>query len=280
MSFRLLAAWLLCACLLPLPTAASAQYIDPKRIESSLLVTGTIDVAADGSVLGYTLDQPGKLPRPVLNLVAGTAPQWKFEPVSEPAPQRLAMSLRFIAKRTDDTHFTVDLRSAAFAMPSASADALLALDPASRSPLQYPYAMQELGVAATVYVALRIHPDGTTDAMVRRVDLHTAGSPAQLEQWRKAFARNAIAACRKWRYRVPTQGADAGRPFWIGTQPIGFHMAGSEPAYGVWETYLPGPEAVVPWETDADRDSDYDALSANDIAGASTRRRLLTPLDR
>ena len=64
MSFRSLAARLLLAMSLALPIVSSAQYIDPKRIESSLLVTGTIDIAADGSVLGYALDQPAKVVDP------------------------------------------------------------------------------------------------------------------------------------------------------------------------------------------------------------------------
>ena len=46
MSFRPLAACLLLVCLLAGSTIASAQRIDPKQVESSLLVTGTRDFAA------------------------------------------------------------------------------------------------------------------------------------------------------------------------------------------------------------------------------------------
>jgi hypothetical protein len=278
MRFRLLAAFLLLVCLFALPDVASAQYIDPKRIESNLMVTGTIDVAADGIVLGYTLDQLGKLPKPVLNLVAGIAPHWKFEPVNDPAPQRLSMSLRFIAKRADDAHVRITLRSAQFAMPQAAADTRLALDPSHRITPQYPNELNGRGIEATVYLAIRAHPDGTADTMVRRVDLHTAGLPTESEQWRKAFARSVMAASRKWHYLVPKRGAGAGREFWLGTLPVSFSLEGNEPVYGVWKACIPGPETIVPWETDADRDANYDAASANEILGADARRRLLTPL--
>lgn len=278
MSFRHLAASLLLACLLALSTAASAQRIDPKQVESSLLVTGTIEIAADGSVLGYTLDQPGKLQRTVLNLIAGIAPHWKFEPASEPATQRLAMSLRFVARRPDDTHVTVTLDSAQFSVPDPAAGTTLQLDKRKMRMPTYPKDMAEQEIEAMVYVTVRAHPDGTGDAVVRRVDLMARGTQAEMARWRDALAKRALTAAKEWRYLVPTQGADAERPFWYANVPIQFSMEGEAPRYGVWQTYLPGPETPSPWENEADKDTNYDAAPPNSITGASTARRLLTPL--
>lgn len=280
MSFRPLAACLLLVCLLAGSTIASAQRIDPKQVESSLLVTGRIDIAADGTVLGYTLDQPGKLQPTVLNLIAGTAPQWKFEPVSEPAPQSLQMSLRFVARRPDDTHVTVTLSSAQFSVPDPAPDTTLQLDKRKMRMPTYPKELAEQQIEAMVYVTVRAHPDGTGDAVVRRVDLMARGSQADMARWRNALAQRALTAAKEWRYRVPTQGADAQRTFWYANIPISFTMEGEPPPYGVWQTYLPGPETPSPWENEADKDTNYDAAAPNSITGASTARRLLTPLSK
>lgn len=277
-SFRHFAASLLLACLLALSTVASAQRIDPRQVESSLLVTGTIEIAADGTVLGYTLDQPGKLQRTVLNLVAGIAPHWKFEPVSDPAPQSLKMSLRFVARRPDDTHVTVTLSSAQFSVPDPDPDTTLQLDKRKMRMPTYPKELAEQQIEAMVYVTVRAHPDGTGDAVVRRVDLMARGSQADMARWRTALAQRALTAAKEWRYRVPTQGADAQRTVWYANVPISFTMEGEIPPYGVWQTYLPGPETPSPWENEADKDTNYDAAPPNSITGASTARRLLTPL--
>lgn len=280
MRFRLLAAFLLLVCLFALPGVASAQRIDPKEVESSLLVTGTIDIAADGTVLGYTLDQPGKLQRTVLNLVAGIAPHWKFEPVSDPAPQSLKMSLRFVARRPDDTHVTVTLDSAQFSVPDPAPDTTLQLDKRKMRMPTYPKELAEQEIEATVYVAVRVHPDGTGEAAVRRVDLMARGTKADMARWRNALAQRALTAAKEWRYRVPTHGPDAQRPYWHGNIPICFTMEGEAPPYGMWQTYLPGPETALPWESEAEKDTNYDAAPPNSITGASTARRLLTPLSK
>src|SRR6185437_14739483 len=55
------------------PNAAS------KRVQASMLVTGTIEVAPDGSVAQYALDHPDELPPAVKGLLAKAIPSWKFE---------------------------------------------------------------------------------------------------------------------------------------------------------------------------------------------------------
>lgn len=278
MSLRHCLALLLFAGLCGLPHVAPAQRIDPKEVESGLLVTGKIDIAADGSVLGYTLDQPGKLQRTVLNLIAGIAPQWKFEPVSEPAPQRLSMSLRFVARRPDDTHVTVTLNSAQFSVPDPAPDTTLQLDKRKMRMPTYPKDMAEQQIEANAFVTVRVRPDGTGEAVVRRVDLMARGTKGDMARWRAAVAQRALTAAKEWRYKVPTQGPDAQLPYWYANVPISFTMQDDPPPYGLWQTYLPGPETPLPWQNEADKDTNYDAAPPNSISGATSARRLLTPL--
>src|SRR5690606_26049390 len=74
---RLLLLCILLAC----GPAALAQHKAYKEVESSLFVTGTIDVTPAGEVAAYTLKQSEKLPSGIVDMVASMAPQWKFEPV-------------------------------------------------------------------------------------------------------------------------------------------------------------------------------------------------------
>src|SRR5690606_19342409 len=51
-----------------------------EQTEASMLLTGTIDIAADGSVRGYSIDHEDKVPDYVLANIAGMVPGWRFEP--------------------------------------------------------------------------------------------------------------------------------------------------------------------------------------------------------
>lgn len=87
-----------------------------KQAESSMLVTGTIQVDPEGRVSGYTLDQQDQLPKVVVD-VGQRVPHWRFEPVldaGQPAQARADMSIRLVARKIDEGHYSVAVRSAAF----------------------------------------------------------------------------------------------------------------------------------------------------------------------
>jgi hypothetical protein len=96
--------------------------------ETSMLVTGTVDITADGKVAGYAVDQDEKLPKAIVNMVARVAPKWTFAPMNLPENTigRSRMSLLFVAKRLDSGEYSLQLRDAQFLSPvpeeSASID--------------------------------------------------------------------------------------------------------------------------------------------------------------
>ncbi len=273
---------MLCA-FLTCSSAALAQHKAYKEIESSLLVTGTIDVTPAGDVAAYALNRSEKLPTGIVDMVASMAPQWKFEPVAlqDKAVSRSEMSLLFIAKKQENGKFSLELRSAYFMAPAPTAqEERLSLDKTNFKPPVYPLSLQNDGVTANVYVAVRVGRDGRLiDADVMRIDLGRIGSQPQLQRWRNAFKRAALAAASEWTFHVPVAGADAGKAYWVGILPFSYSFDAEPHAYGTWQTYVPGPYTIIPWLDDkyiADRDPG--AMSPNTFHAEGESRRLLTPL--
>ena len=103
-------------------TPAQGRKAVRESAEATLLVKGTVDIAADGAVLGYRLDQAGALPASVRELIERTVPHWRFEPVAlDPGTThgRASMRLRLVAKRLDADRFTVGIRGAQFGREDA-----------------------------------------------------------------------------------------------------------------------------------------------------------------
>jgi hypothetical protein len=51
-----------------------------------------------------------------------------------------------------------------------------------------------------------------------------------------------------------------------------------EPAYGTWETYVPGPKKSVPWLSDEQNRHNPDAMVAGTAQPVGSGPKLLTPL--
>ncbi len=69
-----------------------------------MLVSGDMEVAPDGSMMGYDLDHPSEIPMQVRHLLAKVVPAWKFEPVvvhGRPAIAKASMSVRVLATPMD-----------------------------------------------------------------------------------------------------------------------------------------------------------------------------------
>ena len=102
------------------PRAASEQ------MQASMLVRGSITVAADGSVKSYLVDHPEQLPREVVNLIARNVPKWRFEPVAragQPVIAQAAMDLRVVAKPLGNVEFALSVAGTNFGRPSSHAAA-------------------------------------------------------------------------------------------------------------------------------------------------------------
>jgi hypothetical protein len=95
-------------------TAVHSEDVD-KLAEASMLVTGTVELNADGSVHGYALDHQDKIPGPVTDLIQRNVPSWKFQFSAEPTSiVKESMSLRIVAKETDEKHTTLGIAGVQF----------------------------------------------------------------------------------------------------------------------------------------------------------------------
>ena len=232
---------------------AMPEEVIDRKVERTMLVLGIIEVDPAGQVLRYTLDHRDKLPPGIVAVVDRSVPLWRFEPVELPEGQRFTrsrMSLRFLARQTDDGAFVVSLASASFRAREEGQPETDRIRPDRSPPITYPAWAARLGVSGTVYVALRVGPDGKPrDAMVRKVNLRVKGSDGELQLWRQELARETLRHIKRRTFHVPTTGPDAGKSEWTGTLPVDYVMPGQSrsDSIGRWDAYLPGPETPIPW---------------------------------
>lgn len=281
---------LLLACLLHgTPASASTAETatdDPVRVltadtevEYSMQVAGTIEIDAAGKVLRHSFDQRRHLPAPLVNMLDGRIPAWRFAPMALPESQSysaLRMRLRVIAERVGEERdmFRMTVRDAAFLLrddPRPETD-LLSFDPRSR--LQAPDALY-----GTVYLAVRIGPDGVPlEVFPQRVDLTVEGSEKQMSEWRKALASFTERQSSRLRFKVPTTGPQAGQSEWTGLLPVAY-VRPLHPKEWEWQVYYPGPETAPPWKAADAEAIPSDLLPLDTTETPEQARRLLTPLD-
>lgn len=284
--------WRWCGLLLALLAAtAVAAGTGPgavrKQAESSMLVTGKIDIEADGAVSALAIDREEKLPGGVVAFVRASAKQWKFEPVlreGKPVPARAPMTLRIVAKRLQDDAYRVEIRHASFATyDHGDRSAVTSLQMA---PPSYPEAAYRVGASGSAYLLLKVMRDGTVaDAAVEQVNLRIVASESEMKKLRDIFARSALAAARKWTFRAPTEGKAVAAPYWVVRVPVDYALRdqpteNTSGGYGRWISYIPGPRERAPW-ADAEDAAGFspDALAAGGVYMVDNNGpRLLTPL--
>lgn len=252
-----------------------------KQVETSMIVTGTIDIGPDGSVPAYSLDKPEALPDSVVELAKKALPLWRFKPVlidGKPVHGRAKMSLRYVAKKQDNGNYRVRISSAWFGESSSQPGEHVSSQ--SLSPPNYPSSALRSGITGTTYIVLRVGRKGTVeDAVVERVNLRVIGSDRLMEWGRKQLGQASLAAARKWTFSIPTTGPKADAPYWDVRVPVTYLYAGQEPvAYGKWDAYVPGPQHEAPWIQD-DRNHGSDALVAGGVYPVGGGPELLTRLE-
>ena len=262
-------------------SAASGPDAVRKQVESSMLVTGTIDVDASGKVLGYALDMPEKLPQGIREMADKQIVAWRFEPINIADGQktRSRMRLFFVAKRIDNRRFEVTLQSAGF--DALNDSGRFQVDKSRFRQPVYPFAATKgVSVSGTVYLSLRIGIDGKLrDAAVEQVNLAVIGSEKDMARWREALARNAMASTRTMHFNVPAQAVFEGKEEEIGRVAIEYLLEDtSVPGYGQWRTYVPGPREAIPWANDSLLATSPDTMLPGTYTPAGAGRRLLTPL--
>lgn len=255
-----------------------------KRVQASMLLTGTIEVAPDGSVAQYALDQPEKVPEAVKGLLTKSVATWRFQPVEvdgKPMAAKASMSVRVVASPLGNDNFSLGVAGAWFGEgASRQSDASAqTISYKKRQMPRYPMDAAYSGVQGIVYVLLKIGRDGrVVDAAAETVNLRVVASDEQLQVWRRVLAEAALTGLRHDTFNVPTAGPEAGKPYWVARVPVTFQLNGGTPAgYGQWQAYVPGPVQEPDW---ADKDKlagSPDAVPEGGILLAEHSLRLLTP---
>jgi len=266
------------AALLMAGTALAARPGDlQKQVEASMLVTGTIGITPEGTVLGYTLDQPERLPPVVSDVVLKNVPRWTFKPVlkdGKPVAAKTKMSLRLVAHPAGNGNVTVGIKSAYFGDDSADMRTVHSVMP------RYPRQALHDRVGGTVYVLLRIDRTGkVVDAIAQQVDLQELAGEDLLKHWRDLLAGASLDAVRQWTFTPAAPGETAAYRY--ARMPVSYAVGPSRPAaYGTWESYLPGPLEPQPWsDNDVMLSGGADALPGDGVYGKQSLS-LLTPLDK
>ena len=261
-----------------------------KSIERSMLVTGTIDIGTDGKVVAHRVDQPEKLPEFVRDLVAKAVPGFLFEPVTvdgRVVKARAKMGIRVIAKQLDNGNYGLRIGSASFGEEGGVKGETVTVV-GQMTPPHYPKAAYLSGVEGSVYLMLKIDRQGkVVEAIDEQVNLLFFDNELQMQKDRKVLAKAAISAAKKWRYDVPTRGPLVDDEFWSMRVPVDFRLCGSsdecegmaQPAYGVWESYVPGPKNHIPWISEEQNRQNPDAMIAGDARPVGSGPRLLTPVN-
>ncbi len=256
-----------------------------KRVQASMLVTGTIDVALDGSVQGYVVDQSDKLPAPVVALIEKGERTWKFEPVlqdGKPVLAKAKMSLRIVAKPVADKDYSLSIAGAQF---GTNAPGETVSYKQTYQPI-YPRSAVDARVSGTVYLLLLVGPQGQVENIAtEQVNLGVVGSDMELNHWRRVLADAAMSAIKRTTFNLPTVGEQVAAGHWLARIPASFelHERGQrsvEPEYGTWVVYVPGPRQRVPWldSSHAPSGNDVDALAAGKIQLVGVGLHLITPL--
>ncbi len=260
-----------------------------KRIELSMLATGSIVVAPDGSVRSFELDQPEKLPQPVVELVQQAVPGWRFQPVlldGKPVAAKAKMAMRFVATPSDKDNYQLKIIGASFGDGSEKPSDQIAFK--DRSPPAYPMDAARAHAGGTVVLVMRVGRDGqVADAAAEQVNMTSIGSDNELRLWRKVLADASLSKARSWTFTPPTTGPNAMDDFWVVRVPIVFNLnEGGRPKkeeYGQWLAYVPGPKEPIPWmeklKTANDgRNGATDALPEGGLNLVGSGLTLATPL--
>lgn len=225
-----------------------------KRVQGSMVLTGTIIVAPDGSVGGYVIDHAEKVEPQAMALVGASIPRWKFEPVLRGGHAVMAkakMSMRVVAKPVGDGNYALSINGTHFGQDVPGQD----ISSKQRLRPRYPAQAVRARVAGTVYLLLLVGRQGQVeDAAAEQVNLSFVAADPALAHWRTILAKSALAAARKWTFNIPVSGEHRNDAHWIARVPVKYelslagHSRGDD--YGTWQSYVPGPKELVPWVED------------------------------
>lgn len=253
------------------------------RMQASMLVHGSLTVAADGSVTSYLIDHPERLPREVVGLIDRNVPLWRFEPVvrdGKPVVARAAMDLRVVAKPLGNDEFALSVAGTSFGRPSSrAASDSPPISYKQRATPTYPRQAANARVSGTVYLLLAINRGGQVQHVdAEQVNLDVVGGDREMTRWRSALAKAAVDAARGWTFNVPTPVGDAAAPYGLVRVPVAFTFVPElQSQYGVWHRYLPGPRSVPAWAGKLDIGDSADTVGTGSISAVGEGLQLARP---
>jgi hypothetical protein len=284
--------WLMGLCGLLLAGAALADSLKDvrERVQASMLVTGSILVAPDGSVRSYTIDHPEKLPPVVVGLIDKGTKSWIFAPVvidGQPVAARANMSLRVVAKPDGKDEYAISVAGAQFGKDKNDKEddsepgETITYD-THPSP-SYPQAAVRAGVWGTVYLRLLVNRQGRVEnAIAEQVNMGVVASDQELGKWRQVLADASLRVVKGWTFHIPTKGREATKDYWEARVPVSYSLDGRTPheRYGRWDPYVPGPEQAVPWQQKSEESSGAaDAIADGGLYQIGSGLHLTTPLN-
>ena len=265
-------------CIAATPAAENVR----KTAEASMLVTGSVEVNPNGTLHGYTLDHPEKLPPEVVGMIDKSVAAWEFK-LSGPAQEvvKTDMHMRVVAKPAGEGKYIVSVEGASFGDAGVNTATVSYKE---RKAPRYPQMAIDSRVSGTVYLLMRVGRDGTVvDAIVEQVNLEQYASPVDMEKFRKAFAKASLDAAQHWTYNLPTTGTAINDPYWVVRVPVNFYLqeVGSpivKHDYGHWDAYIPGPRQTAPWINKELASQSPDATPDGSLATGNSQVQLATRL--
>lgn len=277
--------WLLGICLAWLTCTAGAEDLSAVRnqTEASMLLTGTIVLAPDGSVSSYSIDHLDQVVDVVKPMLEKNIAHWKFLPVMEgnkPVAAQAKMSLRIVATRLDNGKYAMAIRGVHFGQRTPGEQPTFAQKPK----LMYPLNALQSGVSGTVYLLVRVNRQGQVEnAGAEQVNLRLVAREKQMEHWRQVLADTSLNAVKSATFHIPTSGALANADNWVVRIPISFdlreHGSAAPDSYGRWQSYIPGPKQKLSgFDKQNIASNNTDAIPDNGLYLADQSLHLVSPL--
>ena len=259
---------LLCMLMAGVVLAASPRTAR-HRMQASMLITGFIVVAADGSVKSYLVDRAGQLPREVVDLIDRNVPAWRFEPVvrdGKPVVANAPMHLRLLAKPVGKEDYALSIAGTDFGRPHDGTESP-AISFKQRTHPGYPKWALDARVSGTVYLLLALDRAGRVQHVdAEQVNLGVVGGDREMMRWRSGLARAAVETARDWTFNVPDVADDVAPPFWLVRVPMNFTLKGFQSEYGEWRLYLPGQRVVPSWAANLELGQSADTGEADAVS--------------
>lgn len=271
------------ALLLGLLVPTTAFATDPDAVdktEASMQVAGEVVIAADGTLQSYTIDNSKALPIEVKNLVARYLRACEFAVTTasgKPGPVTADMSLLVLARPNGKDRSIITVNGAQFTDPDTP-DYITSVN---MEPPRYPMEALRWGLSGTVYVVLRLNPDGSVaEAHAEQVNMTVLAGEKVLERGRTQLSKVALAQARQWRFKVdPALFAEEGL---VDVRvPVDFKLGlpsnRKSNDYGKWQGYVPGPYQVIPWRPNSVAEQGLGALPAGKLYPLDARIKLRNP---